>query len=71
MFGIKIIESINCCENKQFRFPRSKKKRIINKWKKDSKNYKIIPKAIHDKINNVIYCHPTITAQLKKEFKTI
>ncbi len=42
-------------QNKQVRFPKSKKKRIRKKWRKDKNNYKDIETGIHDKANNIIY----------------
>ena len=51
--------------------PRKKKNRRWDKkyWKKYSK---VQPRkdVIYDKINNVIYCHPMLIAEVKEMFKT-
>jgi len=41
--GFRIIDSGFLNEMKQIRFPRSKKKRIRKKWRKDSRNWKSVP----------------------------
>lgn len=43
MASIDVIESPYCVKRIQFRFPRSKKKRIRRKWSKDGRNYKVVP----------------------------
>ena len=61
---IQIIKSDLIGENKQFRFPRSKKRRIREKWAKNDKNYRVIPKIY--RIGDVIYCHSIFYEELKK-----
>lgn len=46
--GVKIVVSPHLrpeWRNQQFKFPRSKKRRIRNKWRRDAKNYKLV---LHD-----------------------
>lgn len=62
--SINIIQSSQCAERKQFRFPKSKKKRIRAKWSKREENYKYIPKIY--RVGNTIYCHPYYYEKLKK-----
>jgi len=62
--GINIISSELCVKKIQFRFPRSKKSRIRNKWKKDNKNFKYIP-AMY-KWGDDIIAHPSLVDKLKK-----
>ena len=71
LYGFKIVESNLLTERKQWRFPRSKKRRIQKKWSKDERNVRYEPKAYQS--GQTIYCHPQITAKLREEFgkKTI
>lgn len=62
--GIRVYESVHCQKREQFRFPRSKKKRIRNKWAKRERNYKYTPMAFRGPENS-IYCHPSIAARLR------
>lgn len=55
---------------KQFRFPRSKKRRIRKKWAKNPANYKPRQDVLFDQQRGVIYAHPTIAKQLEK-FRTM
>ena len=61
--GINIIASDLCIEKRQFRFPRSGKIRIRNKWKKNDKNFKFIPVIF--KFGNSIIAHPSLVDKLK------
>lgn len=49
----------------QFRFPRSKKKRICAKWAKRAKNSRPARKAFI--MGAAIVCHPTMAAQLREQ----
>lgn len=48
----------------QFRFPRSKKKRIRKKWSKNLANYKPDPKVYQ--IQGKLYAHPQTARRLKE-----
>ncbi len=65
--ALKFIESVFACNRIQFRFPRSKKKRIQNKWSKRDENYKNVPEMF--KLGDTIYGHPTLINKIKGEFK--
>lgn len=58
-------------ERKQVRFPTSKKKRIRNKWKKDSNNFKT--KEVEDtiKMGNKLYVSQKTYDRLLQEIKDI
>lgn len=68
LYGLQLIEDKNCgvMVIKQFRFPRSKKRRIRNKWAKQPKNFKawLEPRAYQ--IGNKIIAHPALIAQIRK-----
>lgn len=64
--GVNLIVSEHCQKREQYRFPRSKKKRIRNKWAKRERNYKYTPMAYRAP-ENTIYCHPSIAARLRAE----
>lgn len=65
--GIRVIESawLPTFRIQQVRFSRSKKKRMRNKWKKRSENYKEIRTDII-MLNGVIYCSPGSFEKLKE-----
>lgn len=54
-------------KGKQFRFPRSGKKRIRNKWSKREENYRKIPDPNFYKIGEQYICHPAIKKSLEFE----
>lgn len=59
---VQIIESINCVE--QFRFPRSKKKRIRAKWAKRPANFRPARRAYL--MGDKLICHPQFAAKLRR-----
>ena len=59
-----IIESENLVE--QFRFPRTKKRRIRNKWAKRSYNFRPARHALQMGADTLI-CHPTLAAKLRRQ----
>ena len=69
--NIRIIPSSFLTEKKLIKMCRSKKKRIIKKWLKNPKHYKIVPKSeiIYDKPRNAIYCHPEIVNKIRDSLK--
>lgn len=54
-----VINNLACERNEfiQFRFPKSKKKRIRKKWSKQDKNFRmeVTQHFVHDQIRNIIY----------------
>lgn len=64
--GIKLVADPWMFDRVQFRFPRSKKKRIRKKWAKDQKNYKNVPWDKVYKIGDTFIMHPTLLDQVRK-----
>jgi hypothetical protein len=64
---VQIIENPQLILRTQFRFPRSKKKRIRKKWSKNTNNYKSEPDPNCYKIGNIIYCHPWVARIMKEK----
>jgi hypothetical protein len=50
----------------QFRFPKSKKRRIRRKWAKRTENWRPMTKALFNKNTNEIYMHPDMAAKMVK-----
>ena len=69
--GIRIVENHNMVKRVQFRFPRSKSKRIAKKFRKNTANYRTEPdrKILHMPGLGVIVCHPSVAAQLRAEIR--
>lgn len=64
--SIPIIQSTLCIQRgPQFRFPRSKKKRIRNKWAKRDENYRWTPTAY--RMGDTFIAHPSWVARLRAE----
>ena len=61
---MNIIENINMVE--LFRRPRSKRRRIVNKWKKHGKNMRPMTSAFIINDGSTIVCHPCVAVQLRK-----
>lgn len=64
--GIKVISSIYCATREQYRFPRSKKKRIQKKWRKDQRNWREQP-AMYMIGGKDILAHPEIVRKLQHQ----
>jgi hypothetical protein len=61
---MRIIENANLCE--QFRFPRSKKKRIRAKWSKRPENSRpIVDRAVQ--MGDMLICHPIFARRLRAQ----
>ncbi len=56
-------------ERVQFRFPKSKKKRIRKKWFKDSRNFKMVEKEIIIKIEDKLIVSEETYNKLKNHYK--
>lgn len=63
--GFQIVESKTLVIKYQYRFPKSKRRRIRKKWKKDLKNWKtkVDPQCYF--LNNQIICHPEVAEKLR------
>lgn len=58
--GIRVIQSLHATKRVQFRFPRSKSKRIRKKFQKNEKNFRTEPTAYFMQNRNSMVVHPTI-----------
>lgn len=65
--GVRVITDPAMTE--QYRFPRSKSKRIRLKWKKDKRNYRPARHAMVDNRRGVIYCHPSVAEAMRRQFQ--
>ena len=64
--GIKIIASTLCMTRQQYRFPRSKKKRMQKKWRKDQSNWREQP-AMYMIGNGDVVAHPEIVRKIQHQ----
>ena len=72
VFGIYEMPLIACnhmADWKQFRFPRSKKRRIKKKWRKQSRNFRMVPQKKIFRVGNSFYAHPKIVDEFWKQMK--
>ena len=67
--GIKIITDPKMVE--QFRFPRSKSKRIKNKWQKKPTNFRPAKHTLMDQRRGIVYCHPAVAEELRRQFRVV
>jgi hypothetical protein len=64
------ISSANLTKRVQYRFPKSKRRRVRKKWKNDPKNWRTMP---DDKIyimGNRAICHPLTLRKLNETLST-
>jgi hypothetical protein len=64
-----IVESAACVV--QFRFPRTKKRRIRNKWINRPGNFRPSVNVFVSKEQNTVICHPIIARRLRAELATL
>jgi len=64
--GTRITESIFCVTRQQYRFPRSNKKRMQKKWRKDQRNWNEQP-AMYMVGGKDIVAHPEIVRKLQHQ----
>ena len=72
MFGIyemPLIALNQFADWKQFRFPRSKKRRIKKKWRKNARNFRMVPQKKIFRVGNSFYAHPEIVDEFWKQMK--
>lgn len=62
--GISVYQSAGAISRTQVKFPRSKKKRMQKKWRKDERNYDLRPAAFM--ISGKLMVHPALMDNLKK-----
>lgn len=66
--GYQIIESVTLfVRREQYRFPRSKRRRIRRKWAKRASNWRLgaDPSILVDPANGILYMHPQTAARLR------
>lgn len=68
--GFQIVESKTLVIKYQYRFPKSKRRRIRKKWKKDLKNWKTKVDPQCYLLNNQIICHPEVAEKLRSSMLT-
>lgn len=66
--GVSVRTSTHLRE--QFRFPRTKKRRIRRKWAKRSKNWRAITNRAFQMPDGSIVCHPVFAAKLRQHLAT-
>ena len=65
MRRFEIFESATMMQE-QFRFPRSKKKRMQKKWRKQEKNFRAITDRCYIVDQNRMYCHPIFATKVRR-----
>ena len=65
-YGIQFISEPSMVDRYQFRFPRSKKRRIRKKWAKRAKNFRSTPQPFvyWMKDQNLMIGHPSIISEI-------
>jgi hypothetical protein len=63
----KFISSPYMADFVQYRFPRSKKKRIRKKWAKDLRNYRYVPWKTVYLMGDTVFAHPAVIGQIERE----
>ena len=66
--GFPVICEPLMARSEQYRFPRSKKRRMRRKWAKQKRNYRDVPLS-PCRVGNTIYMHPITFAELKRQTK--
>jgi hypothetical protein len=65
-YGLRIVTSVLMADREQFRFPRSKRKRIRKKWAKKAENWKCVPWEKAYQIGDTLHMHPQMAEQLRR-----
>ncbi len=71
LYGMRVVESVNVGERKQFRFPRSRRRRIQKKWRRDPRNWRTRANGEYlfvkqPRGGQMIVCHPEDARRLRK-----
>lgn len=66
---MNIIKSPHLVKRVQFRFPKSKRRRIRKKWAKQSKNFKTIPLDEIYRMGNSFVMHPRMAERLRAKIQ--
>jgi len=70
LHGFEVIESKTLVIKYQYRFPKSKRRRIRKKWKKNQNNWRTKPDPQVYILNNKLICHPEMAEKLRKQMLT-
>ena len=66
--GVQVIEDIHCTESLRFpRLPKSRKRRIRDKWRKKYPQYRTIPARHIYRIGDLFVMHPVRLSELRTE----
>lgn len=68
---MQIIESTSLTTTTQFRFPKSKRRRIRKKWSKNPKNFRTVPRTDFFLYNGAIICHPKMARRLRTTLQNL
>ena len=70
--GFRILENIHSTVRQQFRFPRSKRRRICDKWAKRECNFRHLPNpnVCVMQQQGMMVGHPATIAKLRRELNT-
>ena len=71
LYGFKIIEepAMEIEKRVQFRFPKSKKRRIRKKWSRRSENWKDVPQSGILMVNGTLFIHPLRMTELRAQLE--
>ena len=61
--GLTLVESVHLTV--QYRYPRTKKRRIRKKWSKRPENFRHREDFLYDQARGVVYAHPIVARRLK------
>jgi len=64
ILGMSVYMSSNAVSKQQVRFPRTKKKRIQKKWRKDNSNFDFKPAAYM--VGGRLIAHPALMGNFKR-----
>jgi hypothetical protein len=64
--GMRIVVSELMADRVQFRFPRSKKKRMRKKWAKNPENWKYVPWDRAYRVGDTLHMHPQMFERLRR-----
>ena len=66
-YGLRIVVDSSMADRVQFRYPRSKRRRIRNKWAKRPQNWKTVPWDRVYQMGDVLMMHPAMAEKLRRE----
>lgn len=66
--GLRVVESEFAVDRRQVRFPRSRRRRIRQKWAKDESNFTSKP-AMYRFADGTVLVHPILARQLRNQLE--